>query len=638
MSAPQMIRTTATVELEAKASADAPPRFSMVAYTGGKMDVGFGDPVVVDLAGLDLGAKSRPILRDHSATRIVGHTTDIRVARRGDNGEELLVSGVISGSGPDAAEVVASARQGFPWQASIGAAATEWEQVRAGAHVTVNGTRIDGPAQVARKSVLKEVSWVALGADDATSARLAAAARDGNGNTQRKGNGMAQSEIEIRASERQRLADINDIVRGVAADGVAELRAQAINGDIGLDELRAAVLEKFRGMAALEKLRASRPVIGAPRQPGPGSTASARDILAASIMRRLPGGAKAAEKAYGAAALEACDENRIGSLVEACEFALRSEGLDVPRSSRNDMIRASLSTVSLPNALGDAVGRMLMEAYGEAPASWRSFAAIRSVSDFRTASEIQPFVSGQLDEIATGGEFKHAQIGEEQSLSYKVGTFGKTFGIDRKQIINDDIGVFDSCARAFGSMAARTLNDLVWKTVLDNAGSFYAAGNGNYLTGAATALSSTSLTNAIAQMLKQKDSQGRSIDLAPAVLAVPPELMYTAKQVLESEYLARTADGAATGNPVRNAVSLVTEARLSNASFTNASATGWYLFTAPQSVPFVVAFLNGVQAPTVESFGFDTDPSTLSYRWRVYHDFGCAFGQKQASVFMKGTT
>jgi hypothetical protein len=139
-------------------------------------------------------------------------------------------------------------------------------------------------------------------------------------------------------------------------------------------------------------------------------------------------------------------------------------------------------------------------------------------------------------------------------------------------------------------------------------------------------------------MLKQKDSQGRSIDLAPAVLAVPPELMYTAKQVLESEYLARTADGAATGNPVRNAVSLVTEARLSNASFTNASATGWYLFTAPQSVPFVVAFLNGVQAPTVESFGFDTDPSTLSYRWRVYHDFGCAFGQKQASVFMKGTT
>ena len=75
-----------------------------------------------------------------------------------------------------------------------------------------------------------------------------------------------------------------------------------------------------------------------------------------------------------------------------------------------------------------------------------------------------------------------------------------------------------------------------------------------------------------------------------------------------------------------------------HASFTNASATGWYLFTAPQSVPFVVAFLNGVQAPTVESFGFDTDPSTLSYRWRVYHDFGCAFGQKQASVFMKGTT
>jgi hypothetical protein len=218
-----------------------------------------------------------------------------------------------------------------------------------------------------------------------------------------------------------------------------------------------------------------------------------------------------------------------------------------------------------------------------------------------------------------------------------VDTFAKTFGVDRRSIINDDIGIFDSAARAFGSMAARTLNDLVWKTVLDNGGSFYSAGNGNYLTGAGTALSVTSLTNAIAQMLQQKDSQGRSIDLMPSVLVVPPQLLYTAKQVLESEYLERTADGAATGNPARSAVRLVTESRLSNSSFTNASTTGWYLFTAPQSVPLVVAFLNGIETPTVETFGFDTNPNTLSFQWRIYHDFGCAFGQKQASVFMKGT-
>jgi len=628
MSTQPIIRTAARVEIEAK-STDAPPRFSMVAYTGGPMDIGgFGDLVVVDLDGLDIGAKARPILRDHEASRIVGHTTDIRVSRRSDNTAELLVSGLISGSGPDAAEVIASSRQGFPWQASIGARATEWEQLRAGATATVNGRKIDGPAQIARKSVLKEVSWVALGADDATSARLAAKARDTEQNTHRKGNGMSMTENDIRASERKRLADINDIVRGVSGDGVAEFKAQAINGDITLDELRGRMLEI---------VRASRPVMGAPRSGSDAPAAPARDIIAASVLRRLPGGVKIAEKAYGVHALEAADAHRIGSLVEACEFALRSEGRDIPRGNKNDLIRAALSGVSLPNALGDTVGRMLMEAYGEAPASWRSFAAVRSVSDFRTATEIQPYIADKLDQLPPGGEVNHATMGEEKTLTYKVDTFAKTLGVDRRDIINDDIGIFDSAARAFGSMAARTLNDLVWKTILDNGGSFYSAGNSNYLTGAGTALSVTSLTNAIAQMLKQKDSQGRSIDLVPSVLVVPPELLYTAKQALESEFLERTADGAATGNPARAAVRLATESRLSNASFTNASANGWYLFTAPQSVPFVVAFLNGVEVPTVETFGFDTNPNSLSYQWRIYHDFGCAFGQKQASVFMKGT-
>jgi hypothetical protein len=436
------------------------------------------------------------------------------------------------------------------------------------------------------------------------------------------------TENDIRASERKRLADINDIVRGVNGDGVAEFKAQAINGDITLDELRGRMLEI---------VRASRPVMGAPRSGSDAPAAPARDIIAASVLRRLPGGVKIAEKAYGVHALEAADAHRIGSLVEACEFALRAEGRDIPRGNKNDLIRAALSGVSLPNALGDTVGRMLMEAYGEAPASWRSFAAVRSVSDFRTATEIQPYIADKLDQLPPGGEVNHATMGEEKTLTYKVDTFAKTLGVDRRDIINDDIGIFDSAARAFGSMAARTLNDLVWKTILDNGGSFYSAGNSNYLTGAGTALSVTSLTNAIAQMLKQKDSQGRSIDLVPSVLVVPPELLYTAKQALESEFLERTADGAATGNPARAAVRLATESRLSNASFTNASANGWYLFTAPQSVPFVVAFLNGVEVPTVETFGFDTNPNSLSYQWRIYHDFGCAFGQKQASVFMKGT-
>ncbi len=92
-------------------------KFSMVAYTGGAMRLGgWPYPVVVDLAGMRVTRKSRPILKDHDRGSIVGHTDDIMV---GDS--RLEVAGVISGVGNTAQEVIATSENGFPWQASLGA-------------------------------------------------------------------------------------------------------------------------------------------------------------------------------------------------------------------------------------------------------------------------------------------------------------------------------------------------------------------------------------------------------------------------------------------------------------------------------------------------------------------------------------
>ncbi|MBL0920919.1 MAG: hypothetical protein IBJ10_02185 [Phycisphaerales bacterium] len=149
-------------------SGDA-PRFSMVAYTGGAMNVGWGDPVVIDFAGLDLGSKSRPVLRDHYPSQVVGHTESVKV----DNGS-LLIAGVVSGAGEAAREVVESSRRGFPWQASVGVSAASVEHFDAGAKVSVNGRSFTGPIDVVRRGSLSEVSFVALGADDGTVAVAAA--------------------------------------------------------------------------------------------------------------------------------------------------------------------------------------------------------------------------------------------------------------------------------------------------------------------------------------------------------------------------------------------------------------------------------------------------------------------------------
>ena len=94
-------------------------KFSMTAYTGGAMRLGgWPYPVVVDLAGMRVSRKSRPILKDHDRGSIVGHTDDIEITEK-----SLKVAGVISGVGATAQEVIATSENGFPWQASLGASA-----------------------------------------------------------------------------------------------------------------------------------------------------------------------------------------------------------------------------------------------------------------------------------------------------------------------------------------------------------------------------------------------------------------------------------------------------------------------------------------------------------------------------------
>jgi hypothetical protein len=72
--------------------------------------------------------------------------------------------------------VLESADDGFHWQASIEALPTQLEFVDKGKKVSVNGQVFAGPVYVARQSTLTGVAFVGQGADDNTSARIAAAA------------------------------------------------------------------------------------------------------------------------------------------------------------------------------------------------------------------------------------------------------------------------------------------------------------------------------------------------------------------------------------------------------------------------------------------------------------------------------
>jgi hypothetical protein len=406
---------------------------------------------------------------------------------------------------------------------------------------------------------------------------------------------------------------------------VDDLRAKAIAGDITVADLRAGVLEV---------LRASRPVYsGMQRDHGAGSIPRAR-IIEAAILKRA-GFAALAEKALGPACMEAADDLRVAHTLDLCRAALQHEGIDAP-VDREGMVRASLTTHTLTEALGSAVNKVLLDGYRDSPATWRSFAGVRSVPDFKTATAIRPSFTGSLQQLPPGGEFKHGGA-EEATTQYKVDTYGKIFSIDRRDLINDDLSLFDSVARVMGQAAMRKLSDLTYDTLLMNAGAFFAAGNGNYITGADTNLSPDSLGRAIAAMITQRDAEGNDLDLRPVVLVVPPELQTTARAVLESEFIAAQTN-LPTGNSLKNAVGLEVEPRLSNTKKygTKASTKHWYLFAAPAASPIIVGFLNGQQTPTVEFFGLDQTVNKLAVSWRVYFDFGAALCDPRAAVRSKG--
>jgi hypothetical protein len=343
-----------------------------------------------------------------------------------------------------------------------------------------------------------------------------------------------------------------------------------------------------------------------------------------------------AEKHLGATAAQQARDLRATNLVDLCRAALMLDGKDAPHG-REAMIRAALSTYSLPVALGNAANKVLMEAYTESPASWRPFAAIKSANDFKAHTGVRPSGASDLVELAPGGEVKHGSL-KEATYGYRVDTFARMIGIDRRDIINDDLSLFDDTARSMGRAAMRSLSDLVYQVLLANAGgNFFTAGNANYETGAATALSSTSLAKGIAMMLSQRDDEHRDLDIRPRILLVPPELQQTAKELLMSDFLQRANNDLPTGNALKNAVSLEVEPRLSNAArFDGTSAKAWYLFAGPADSAMIVAFLQGQQSPTVEFFGLDSEPNKLAVSWRVYFDYGAALADHRAAYKAKG--
>jgi len=625
---------TGTAEITAiAAGADAEkalPRFKMLAYTGGAMRVaGWRHPVVLDLAGLSVPSQNRPIRFAHDPAAGVGHTDAIRV-----EGGQLVATGVISRDTATAREVVASSRNGFPWQASVGASVEEFEFIRESQKSIVNGLEFSGPINVVRKATLGEISFVDLGADGRTSASIAAQQGGGGNGSLAGGDADPAPGAGVAALRAEALAETSRIaaVRKICAGKHLDIEAQAIRD--GWDATRTE----------LEVLRASRPKAPSIHAPDTSITA---EVLEAACFQSAK--LEAIEKVCSAQALEAAAKRFQGGLglQELLFEAAIANGYTgrTFRDSRRVLeaafgrgaagIEAGMTVIDVGGILSNVANKFLLEGFFSVERVWRSICAVRNVSDFKTVTSYRLVGKDQYEQVSPGGELKHGTLGEE-TYSNKADTYGLMLSIDRRDIINDDLGAVTTVPRKLGRGSGLKINDVFWAAFMNNA-AFFAVGNKNFISGADTALGIDGLTKGEVAFMDLVDSDGKPTGVMPSILLVPTALSAMGTQLYKSVEMRDTTANTKfpVANPHQGKFRIEVSRYLSNALYAGNSAKAWYLLADPSDLPVIeVAFLNGQEAPTIETS--DADFSQLGVRMRGYHDFGVALQDPRGGVKSKG--
>lgn len=635
---PCIIKFECPLTIEAAGSEKTVPSFSMVAYTGGVMKIaGFGHPVVVDLQGLSIERENLPIRLDHNPRQGVGHTV-----RVGIEDGRVVAEGLISRDTSWARDVANSGSKGFPWQASIGAEVIEAEFIPTGSKAEVNGRTFDGPLYVIKRSILKEISFVDSAADTKTSAKVAAKE---NTEVVEKADEKKDKEVKTEKPKTEPLPEKAE-AKDSGPDPVSEMRSKIAAETRRIQSIQAVCDGKHPDIQCraieegwdvtrceLEVLRASRPKAPAVHTQKPKNTP---DVFEAVALMSAGVGTNRLEAMYEGAALDAAEKLRGIGIQEFCENVA---GMQLPRFRRDasGWLAAAFSTTSLPNILSNVANKMLLEGYNYIEDAWRRICKIASVNDFREHSRYRMTGTFTFEKVGADGEIKHGKL-DEASYGQRASTHGIMFALTRQMIINDDMGAFTDIPRQIGMGAAEAIADAVWGLLLSNPSSFFSTDNNNYKAGSDTALSVDSLTAAEVMFAEQTRPGGRPLGVSPAILLVPAALRVPADMLMKSVNLNETTTankGKPSANPHAGKFDVVSSSYLSNASFTGASSKAWYLFADPNRLPALeVAFLNGVDRPTVEKT--DADFNTLGIQFRGYIDFGVREQDHRGAVKMKG--
>ena len=567
-------------------------KFSIEAYTGAAIRQGWSaEPIVIDLEGMKYRQRI-PVVMGHDYTlgSILGQATSVRA-----EGGRLYVEGEILADSDIARQVTALAEKGFAWQASVGADVMRHQKFAAGESVTVNGQTFMGPVRIVKASRLREVSFVTLGADDATSARIAAEEAE---------------ELTMADNANQTPAEEPIVAAAVEAPASVAVEAPKVEAAES-DALKATIETLTKKVEDMQKVIATRES----RAPAVHVVEEVKNDKVIEAALCLQGGLPNADKAFDARTLEAADKvRRTTSIGEVLIEAARANGYAgssrISAANAEPVLKAAFATHDISNLLGALVNKFLLNGFNAVESSWQEISAVRSVNDFKAINLLRLNGDMKFRKIGNAGELKVAQASDTKR-SVAADTYGISTQLTRQDMINDDLNALSQIPQRMGRGAALAMNEAIWTEFQSSNSSYYQAATA----AAGNALSLSSLKTATTAFRKLNDPDGNPLGIAPRVLLVPPELEITAAELMTSALL---ISGNTTKEP--NANVLQGRYRVVVSNYLTSSSTWWLAADSVDLPALDVVFLNGQQAPTIEQVA--PDYQLLGVAIRGFFDFG----------------
>lgn len=313
------------------------------------------------------------------------------------------------------------------------------------------------------------------------------------------------------------------------------------------------------------------------------------------------------------------------SLIDMAERSLIRAGVNTRDLSRDQIASRVLNvqtTSDFPNLLENTLHRMLQSGYTLTAFTWQRFCAIGTLADYRPHPRYNLSSFSDLKPVNEAGEYENGVLGDGEKQTIQGARKGRILTITPEVLVNDDIGAFSRPIVFLGQAAGRTIEKDVYATLALNAGMgptmadgnplFHASHNNIAATPAAPGVDSWDAARQ--QLGSQLDPGGNDyLDISPAIWLGPLSLGTKARTINTSEFNPDVSSKYAPPNTSRGMVrDVVDTPRL--------TGTPWFMFADPNIEPVLeVAFLNGVQTPTIEQeVSFRSD----GLSWKVVHKYG----------------